>query len=76
MTIRDKSDMKTEINQSHKLITDLQCDNTTLKMQNKELIDALKALVAHFRANDESYYKSDLCTDAIVALTKAEGKNV
>jgi hypothetical protein len=39
-----------------------------------EMYAALKALVEHFRSDDESYYKSDLCTDAIAAIRKAEGK--
>lgn len=38
------------------------------------LYEALKALVDHFHSNDENYYKSDLCTDAINAIRKAEGK--
>lgn len=39
-----------------------------------ELHEALKALVDHFRMNDENYYKSELCTNAINALREAEGK--
>ena len=38
-----------------------------------DMYEALDALVGHFRANDENYCKSDLCTDAIAALAKAEG---
>ena len=37
-----------------------------------DLYEALKALVDHFRCNDENYYKSDLCTDALSALAKAK----
>ncbi len=44
----------------------VKCDLVT------DLYEALKALVDHFRANDENYYKSDLCTDAISALAKVD----
>lgn len=51
-----------------------QVANANLISSAPELYRTLKALVDHFRANDENYYKSDLCTDALQALLKAEGK--
>jgi hypothetical protein len=39
-----------------------------------DMYEALKALVDHFREYEEVWFKSDLCTNAIAAIAKAEGK--
>jgi predicted small metal-binding protein len=39
-----------------------------------DMYEALEAIVDHFRHNHDDYYISDLCTDALAALNKAEGK--
>jgi len=39
-----------------------------------KLLKALEMIVEHFRNNDENYYQSDLCMDAIAAITKVKGK--
>jgi len=48
--------------------------NMNLISAAPDMYEALKALVDHFRTNDENYFKSEPCTEAIAGLVKAEGK--
>lgn len=53
---------------------EMQKANANLIAASPNMYKALKALVDHFRNNDENYWKSDLCTEALAALRKAEGR--
>lgn len=42
---------------------------------NKQLLETLKFIINHWRANDQKYYESDLATEAIEVIRKAEKTN-
>ena len=37
-----------------------------------EILSALEAIVSHWKHNDQKYYSSDLCTDALEAIRTAK----
>jgi hypothetical protein len=47
--------------------------NVNLIAAAPEMYEALKDILAHWRIADEDMFASDLATDAIAALRKAEG---